>query len=92
MELLRSNGVLVLNFAGYSAGAQAEASGAAARTLGAVFANVRIFWDDAPVNPSANPANLVYFASDGPLRLEIPADAPFEDPWCRRILVLSVTW
>ena len=83
-ELLRSNGVLVLNFAGYSAGAQAEASWAVARTLGAVFANVRIFRDDAPVNPSVDPANLVYFASDGPLRFEIPADdAAFEDPWRR---------
>jgi len=90
--LLRPGGVLVLNFIGYHVGDQAEASFAVARTIKAVFANVRVF-RDAPLTEAAeSPGNLLFFASDGGLQFEISASAQFESAVCEQILRSFQTW
>jgi spermidine synthase len=90
--LLRPGGVLALNFIGYHAGEQAEASFAVARTIKAVFANVRVFRDAALTADPGNPGNLLFFASDGDLTFDIPADARFESDVCEQILRSFQSW
>jgi spermidine synthase len=90
--LLHPGGVLALNFIGYPAGQQAEASFAVARTIQAVFAQVRVF-RDAPLNEEPeSPGNLLFFASDAPLELDIPESAQFESAVCERILRSFQGW
>jgi spermidine synthase len=84
-DLLRPGGVLVLNFVGYSAGPNAEGSHAVARTIAAVFATVRAFRDGPPNEDAGEPGNVIFFASDGPIELTIPAGARFENDVCERV-------
>ncbi|HKO51976.1 MAG TPA: fused MFS/spermidine synthase [Polyangiaceae bacterium] len=90
--LLRPGGVLALNFIGYHEGEQAEASFAVARTVKAVFANVRVFRDAALTAEPANPGNLLFFASNDDLKFDIPADAEFEGGVCEQILRSFQSW
>jgi spermidine synthase len=90
--LLNPGGVLALNFVGYHAGEQAEASFAVARTIAAVFANVRVFRDAALTEDPENPGNLLFFASDGDLQFNVPADATFESAVCEQILRSFQSW
>jgi len=83
--LLRPSGVLALNFIGYHAGAQAEASFAVARTIRAVFPYVRVFRDAPLTEDPENPANLLFFASDVALQFVIPVDAHFEGQACEQV-------
>ena len=78
--LLRRSGVLVLNFPGYAAGPNAEASFAVARTLRAVFPTVRVFSDTLTGSPPDTVGNLIFFASDGALQFCIPPAYRFENP------------
>jgi predicted membrane-bound spermidine synthase len=84
-DVLQPNGVLALNFAGYQRGPGAEASWAVARTVRAVFPNVRIFRDSPPDEQPDAPGNLVFFASDGPLDFRIPPGARFENQACENV-------
>jgi hypothetical protein len=90
--LLRSQGLLALNFAGYQRGPNAAPSRAVLRTLEAVFPNVKVFRDSPPEDEPDAAANLVYFASDGPLDFTIPKDAWFESAACRHVLQSFVRW
>jgi SAM-dependent methyltransferase len=83
--LLRPNGVLVLNFAGYADGPYSDVSRMVARTVHAQFPNVRVFRDSPADAEQGQPGNLVFFASDGPLDFTIPATARFENEGCERI-------
>ena len=89
---LRPGGVLVLNFIGYYAGEQAEASFAVARTIKAVFANVRVFRDAPLTEEPEMPGNLLFFASDGSVEFDIPANANFESAVCQQILRSFQAW
>jgi spermidine synthase len=89
---LRPGGVLVLNFVGYHMGAQAEASFAVARTIDAVFANVRVFRDAPLTEGTESPGNLLFFASDGGLEFDIPASGQFESVVCEQILHSFQAW
>lgn len=80
--ILRPGGVLALNFAGYQRGLNVEAGWAVARTLRAVFANVRAFRDTDLVDRPDDVANTIFFASDGSLYFTIPAAAKFESAAC----------
>jgi SAM-dependent methyltransferase len=91
-DLLRPGGLLALNFAGYEDGAKATPSRAVLRTLKTVFPNVRVFRDMPPNEEPDAAANLVYFASDGSLDVEIPKDAWFESAACRHILQSFAGW
>jgi spermidine synthase len=90
--LLRPGGVLALNFIGYHAGEQAEASFAVARTIDAVFANVRVFRDAALTEDPENPGNLLFFASDNDLKFNIPANVQFESVVSEQILRSFQSW
>jgi spermidine synthase len=83
--LLRPNGVLLLNFAGYQRGPHSEASYAVARTVRSVFSHVRAFRDSPPSEEADAPSNLVFFATDGELNFAIPEGAHFENETCERI-------
>jgi predicted membrane-bound spermidine synthase len=91
-ELLRPGGVLALNFVGYENGPNAEATWAVARTLHAVFPNVRAFRDSAPKGGTDSPANLVFFASEGALDFVIPDNAHFENSLCEHVLRSFQKW
>ncbi|MEO7037776.1 MAG: fused MFS/spermidine synthase [Polyangiaceae bacterium] len=82
--LLRPGGVLMLNFIGYQEGSQAEASFAVSRTIRSVFRNVRVFRDEALLERSEDPSNLLFFASDAGVEFNIPADAHFENEVCEQ--------
>jgi spermidine synthase len=90
--LLRPGGVLALNFIGYHVGEQAEASFAVARTIKAVFANLRVFRDAPLTEEPENPGNLLFFASDDRLEFEIPANAKFESEVCEQLLRSFQDW
>ena len=75
----------MLNFIGYREGSQAEASFAVARTVHAIFKNVRVFRDEPLLEHPEDPSNLLFFASDGPLAFNIPDDAHFENEVCQQI-------
>ena len=90
--LLRPSGVLALNFIGYHAGAQAEASLAVARTIRAVFAHVRVFRDAPLTEGPEDPGNLLFFASNDALQFSIPADAQFEGTACEQIVRSFQSW
>jgi hypothetical protein len=91
-DLLRPNGVLVLDFAGFRAGPKAKASFAVARTIRSVFPVVQVYRDRAPDDEPGEAGNLVFFASDAPLDLVIPPDARFESPSCERTLRSFQAW
>ena len=76
--VLNPGGVLALNFVGYYAGPDAEASFAVMRTLRAVFRRVHAY-RDSPPDPTEPVGNIVFFASDGPLSFAIPSDAQFDN-------------
>jgi SAM-dependent methyltransferase len=84
-DLLRPGGVLVLNFAGYLRGPNAEASWAVARTVRAVFPNVRVFRDSPPNELPDDPGNLAFFASDASVDFQIPQSARFENEVCEKV-------
>ncbi|MEO6598858.1 MAG: fused MFS/spermidine synthase [Polyangiaceae bacterium] len=90
--LLRPKGVLVLNFIGYHQGAQAEANFAVARTIRAVFHNVRVFLDAPLLEESGRPGNLLFFATDGDLVFTIPEQARFENETCEQIQRSFLSW
>lgn len=69
---LRKGGVLAVNVPGYHQGDRSEASRSVLATLKAVFANVRAFRDMAPAELPDSVANIVFFASDGPLEFSLP--------------------
>jgi Spermine/spermidine synthase domain len=91
-ELLRQGGILALNFVGYQDGPNAEATWAVARTVRAVFPNVRVFRDSPPSDRAGSPANLVFFASDDELEFTIPANAHFENSLCEHVLRSFPNW
>jgi predicted membrane-bound spermidine synthase len=91
-KLLRPAGVLALNFAGYQRGPPADAAYAVARTLRAVFRNVRTFRDRDPGDHPNDVSNLTYFASDGVLDFVVPEDAWFENDACRHVLRSFASW
>jgi SAM-dependent methyltransferase len=90
--LLRPGGVLVLNFIGYHEGSRAEASFAVARTIRAVFANVRVFRDAPLLEDPDDPGNLLFFASEAGLDFSIPADARFENQVCEQVQRSFQAW
>ena len=90
--ILRPGGVLALNFIGYHVGEQAEASFAVARTIGAVFAHVRVFRDAPLTNEPDSPGNLLFFASDDNVAFNIPTNTQFESTVCEEILRSFQTW
>jgi len=91
-ELLRPGGVLVLNFAGFDRGPKAEASWAVARTVRAVFRNMRIFRDGGLEDRSDEAANLVFFGSDDTLDFTIAKDAVFENASCKSVMSAFGGW
>ncbi|MEP6654805.1 MAG: fused MFS/spermidine synthase [Myxococcales bacterium] len=91
-ELLRPDGLLVLNFAGYYAGPKAEASFAVARTLRAVFSTVRSFRDSALDVRPGEASNLIFFASDGALDFERLQQATSPNPVAENILRSFFGW
>ncbi len=91
-ELLRPGGILAVNFVGYQQGAQAKATWALARTIRAVFANVRIFGDGPPAEDPGTPKNLVFFASDGALDFNAIANPSFDGPVCQHVLTTFQDW
>jgi spermidine synthase len=90
--ILRPSGVLALNFVGYSEGPHAEAAWAVARTVRAVFPNVRVFRDHPPAERSGTAGNLMFFASASSLDFQIPTDARFENEVCERTLRSFTSW
>jgi MFS family permease len=74
-DVLRPGGVLALNFVGYQDGPKAEGSWAVARTLRAVFPNVRTFRDSAPDDHAEGAGNLLFFASDSDMDFSVLANA-----------------
>jgi spermidine synthase len=91
-NILRPEGVMVLNFAGYQSGPNAEASWAVARTLRSVFHTVRAFRDSAPDDHPEAAGNIVFFASDHDLNFEVPPDASFENSTSRHVLRSFQRW
>jgi MFS family permease len=89
---LDRGGLLALNFVGHHHGPRAEAAFAVARTLRAVFPQVRAFRESAPDQPGPAMANLVFFASEAPLDFAIPADARFENDVCATVLESFPRW
>lgn len=77
-EILRPDGVLALNFAGYQQGPKAAASWAVARTLRDVFANVRVFRDSDPTDHPDDVTNMIFFASQTSMDFSVPDGARFE--------------
>jgi len=73
-------------------GEQAEASFAVARTIQAVFANVRVFRDAALTADPEDPGNLLFFASNDDLKFDIPENAQFESAVCEQILRSFQSW
>jgi hypothetical protein len=90
--LLRPGGVLAVNFAGYQEGPHTEATWALARTIRAVFPNVRIFSDGPPAEEPGKPRNLVFFASEGALDFHRGSNSTFDDPACERVLTEFQNW
>jgi SAM-dependent methyltransferase len=91
-NLLRPGGVLVLNFAGYQRGPKAEAAWAVARTLHAVFRNVRAFRDSPPDDAPNDAGNIIFFAADSLLDFAIPAELTAENAACKRVLRSFRDW
>ena len=91
-DLLTPGGVLVLNFPGYDHGKNAAGTWAVARTLRAVFPNMRVFRDAPPDEEPESPTNIVFFASEGDLEFRIPANAAFENPTCEQIQRSFQSW
>jgi hypothetical protein len=91
-DLLRAQGVLVLNFAGHQRGPKAEASRAVARTLRAVFGNVRAFRDSPPDQEPDAAGNISFFATDGALDFVIPESLPAENAACKHVLRSFQNW
>jgi SAM-dependent methyltransferase len=91
-RLLRPGGVLALNFAGYVDGPNADASWAVARTVRAVFPNVRIFRDSALDDQPQAAGNVIFFASDDSMDFTVPENASFENDVCRSVLRSFQRW
>jgi hypothetical protein len=79
--ILRPGGLLALNFSGAE---NDQATLWVARTIRAVFRNVRIFRDSQPADASST-TNLVFFASDDPMSFGVPDRATFENDACEGI-------
>jgi SAM-dependent methyltransferase len=89
--ILRPGGVFALNFVGYYAGADAEASFAVARTVRAVFQHVRAYRDSAP-DPAKPVGNIVFFASDSPLRFSVPPNPRFASETTEKLVRGTAAW
>ena len=89
---LRPDGVLVLNFAGFTQGTQARATWAVAQTLRAAFAEVRAF-ADGPLDERPDEArNVVFFASDASLAFTLPLVFHPENASCETVLQSFQRW
>jgi MFS family permease len=86
--ILRSGGVLALNFLGAE---DSPATLAVARTIHQVFPIVRTF-RDGPPDERHGIANLVFFASDAAMDFTVPAHATFESDMCGRIVRSFPAW
>jgi spermidine synthase len=91
-DLIRPGGVFVLNFVGYQSGPKAEASWAVARTLRAVFPNVRAFRDSSPNDAPNAAGNIIFFATDDTLDFAIPEALAAENAVCKRVLRSFQNW
>jgi SAM-dependent methyltransferase len=91
-DLLRPGGVLAVNFVGYQEGPPSKATWALARTIRAVFPNVRIFGDGPAAEDPGTPKNLVFFASDGALDFNASNYASFDGPVCQHVLTTFQEW
>jgi spermidine synthase len=89
--ILRPDGVFALNFVGYYDGEDAEASFDVARTVRAVFRHVRAYRDSAP-DPTKPVGNILFFASDSPLRFSVLPDSHFESETTEKFVKGSATW
>jgi MFS family permease len=90
--VLRPDGVLAVNVPGHHRGERAEVSRLVQRTLRAVFSNVRAFRDMSPDESPDSMANVVFFASDGPLSFSIPANVIFKNPASERTARSVANW
>jgi SAM-dependent methyltransferase len=90
-SVLRPGGVLALNFVGYYAGTEAEASFAVTRTLRAVFPHVSAYRDSEP-DPTEPVGNILFFASDSPVDFVIPPDAHFGSPTTEHVQRSFTSW
>jgi SAM-dependent methyltransferase len=91
-DVLRPGGLLELNLVGHHEGPKAAASLAVLRTLRAVFPHVRVFRDSPLDDHPDDPANLIFFATDGPLTFRVPIDASFENEICANVLRSFQNW
>ncbi len=89
--LLRPGGVVALNFVGYYAGAEAEATFAVARTMRAAFRHVRAYRDSAP-DPAKPVGNVIFFASDSPLQFSVPSSAIFDSEITAGLVRGTAAW
>jgi hypothetical protein len=91
-KVLTSDGVLVLNFVGGTSGSGGEASRLVARTLRAVFKNVRAFSDGLADPQHESISNIVFFASNGELKFELPHNRPLENENTERVFGSFRAW
>jgi spermidine synthase len=91
-QVLGPGGLLALNFVGYEDGPNAEAALSVARTIRAVFPNVRTFRDSAPGERPGEPTNLIFFASDAAVEFRMPDHFHFENDVCERVLRSFPKW
>jgi spermidine synthase len=90
--MLNPGGVLALTLVGFTDGPNRAASLAVLQTMRAAFRTVRVFRDSPTTEEPQHLANLLFFASDGSLTWEIPADAQFPDAYCGSILPALAGW
>lgn len=86
--VLRPGGLLAMNFVGYTAGANAAATWAVARTVAATFKYVRLYRDDSS---ERGIANVIFFASDTPLEFGNKGVRDL-DASCTKLLGSYASW
>jgi spermidine synthase len=91
-DVLTSHGVLALNFVGGTTGPGAEASRLVARTLRAVFKNVRAFADGPADSQHEGISNIVFFASNGELDFQLPVNRRPESENTERVFRSFRSW
>jgi spermidine synthase len=91
-RVLTPGGVLALDFVGFFAGPEAEASHMLMRTLRSVFSNVHAYADSAPEDRTQGVGNVVFFASNAALDFRIPNGTSFENAECEHIARSFSNW